>query len=601
MSQLHALPETRTSEAATNAAAATTAAPAISPAPVATATGGERPRLADGIELIGEYEDSGFKEAPSLARRADGQVIQLSRMLYAVAQQADGSRTIDEIAAAAGEAVGRHLSAANVEFLVTRKLRPLGVLAGADGRSPELKRNDPMTALRFRAALVPDGVVHTITTLFRPLYFPVVVLAVLAALAGVDAYVFFVHGLAQGVRGLLTQPAYLMVMFGMVVASAAFHECGHATACRYGGAKPGVMGAGLYFVWPAFYTDVTDAYRLGKGGRLRTDLGGIYFNIIFSVGTFAAYLLTHAEPLLVIIALQHLEMAHQFLPSLRLDGYYVVADLTGVPDLFGRIKPVLRSVLPGHAADPRVTELKTWVRAAVTLWVFITVPAIILLYGLLLINIPRMFATAWSSAQHLVGAAAGEFAHGRVLPGVFDWIQVALLVLPIVGLVLTLATTGRQLAGRAWQRTEGHPVARGGLALAGLGAAALLLVILGPRGNYHPIRPTDRGTLAAGASELVAAPADVASGQTIGDAPAGDGTAAPAAGPPAGSSNPAPGTAPATANPQAAPAAGGSDAPPSGPQPAAAPIASPASSPAPSPVASPRPSPASSPAASPSP
>ena len=43
------------------------------------------------------------------------------------------------------------------------------------------------------------------------------------------------------------------------------------------------MGAGLYIVWPAFYTDVTDAYRLGRGGRLRTDLGGIYFNAIFAL------------------------------------------------------------------------------------------------------------------------------------------------------------------------------------------------------------------------------------------------------------------------------------------------------------------------------
>ena len=44
------------------------------------------------------------------------------------------------------------------------------------------------------------------------------------------------------------------------------------------------MGAGLYLVWPAFYTDVTDSYRLGRGGRLRTDLGGLYFNAIVAVG-----------------------------------------------------------------------------------------------------------------------------------------------------------------------------------------------------------------------------------------------------------------------------------------------------------------------------
>jgi putative peptide zinc metalloprotease protein len=35
------------------------------------------PRLCEGIELVGEYQDSGFKQPPYIVRRADGQVIQL--------------------------------------------------------------------------------------------------------------------------------------------------------------------------------------------------------------------------------------------------------------------------------------------------------------------------------------------------------------------------------------------------------------------------------------------------------------------------------------------------------------------------------------------
>jgi hypothetical protein len=58
------------------------------------------------------------------------------------------------------------------------------------------------------------------------------------------------------------------------VASAAFHECGHATACRYGGARPGNIGVGSYLVWPSFFTNVTDSYRLDQAARIRTDLGG---------------------------------------------------------------------------------------------------------------------------------------------------------------------------------------------------------------------------------------------------------------------------------------------------------------------------------------
>src|SRR3712207_5893674 len=73
------------------------------------------PRLADGLQLIGEYKGSGFKEPPYLVRRADGQVIQLSRLLYLVAAQIDGRRSLEEIAARASIEFGRFVSAENVQ------------------------------------------------------------------------------------------------------------------------------------------------------------------------------------------------------------------------------------------------------------------------------------------------------------------------------------------------------------------------------------------------------------------------------------------------------------------------------------------------------
>src|SRR5438105_1268762 len=176
------------------------------------------------MELLGEYKDSGFKEPPFLARRADGQVLQLPRLLYLVAANSDGRRSYGQIAEVVTEQFGRGVSADNVQTLADNKLRPLGVLAAPDGSSLKL-------------------------------------------------------------------------------------------------ARPGVMGVGIYLVWPAFYTDVTDAYRLGKGGRLRTDLGGVYFNVLFILGTLGIYLLTRFEVLIAVVLLLQFEMLHQFLPFLRLDGY----------------------------------------------------------------------------------------------------------------------------------------------------------------------------------------------------------------------------------------------------------------------------------------
>jgi len=98
--------------------------------------GGRAPKLADGIDLIGEYKGSGFKEPPFIARRADGQVIQLPRLLYLIAEKADGQRPSSAIAEDVSRDFGRGVTAENVDFLVDKMLRPLGVLAAADGSSP---------------------------------------------------------------------------------------------------------------------------------------------------------------------------------------------------------------------------------------------------------------------------------------------------------------------------------------------------------------------------------------------------------------------------------------------------------------------------------
>src|SRR5215211_2302562 len=336
----------------------------------------DRPELAEGLDLIGEFEDSGFKQPQFIARRADGQVVQLTQLLYQISAQVDGRRDLGEIADRVSEESGRGVSADNVNFLIQKRLRPLGVLAARDGSSPRVQRSDPLLALKFRAALVPEWAVRAITTLFRPLFWPPVVVAMLVGLGVLDFWLFMVHGIAQSARDLTYNPVLMLMVFGLIALSAAFHECGHATACRYGGAKPGVMGAGIYIVWPAFYTDVTDAYRLNKVGRLRTDLGGIYFNAIFTLGTAGAYFLTGFEPLLLVMLVQQIEIVHQLLPFLRMDGYYILSDLTGVPDMFSRIKPTLRSLIPGRDNDARVDELKPWVRVAVTAYVLTLIPTL---------------------------------------------------------------------------------------------------------------------------------------------------------------------------------------------------------------------------------
>jgi putative peptide zinc metalloprotease protein len=93
-------------------------------------------RPAEGLRWLGEYQGSGFTEPRFLVRRGDGQVIQLSRLLYLVAAaiaggDAEGGWDADRVAARVRADLGRPVTADNVRHLVTGKLTPLGVVAVA--------------------------------------------------------------------------------------------------------------------------------------------------------------------------------------------------------------------------------------------------------------------------------------------------------------------------------------------------------------------------------------------------------------------------------------------------------------------------------------
>ena len=85
------------------------------------------PVRASGLELIGEIPGSGYRQPPALVRRADGQTIQLTRLLYLVLEAVDGERGQEEIAAVVGPALGRQVTSDNVRTLCDR-LRTLGAL-----------------------------------------------------------------------------------------------------------------------------------------------------------------------------------------------------------------------------------------------------------------------------------------------------------------------------------------------------------------------------------------------------------------------------------------------------------------------------------------
>ena len=370
----------------------------------------QAPRLAEGVELLGEYQDSGYTQPPSLVRRPDGQVIQMSPLLYRVACRIDGSRDPAAIAELVSGDLGRSLTADQVRHLITSKLLPLGIVADEGAPAVPPKAN-PLLALRARGTLLPERAANVAGALLRPLFRGPLVAAVVVSVLAVDWWLFAVHGLGGGMQQVLRDPVDLLIVLGLSLVSAVFHECGHAAGCRYGGARPGKIGVGIYMVWPAFFTNVTDSYRLSRAGRLRTDLGGLYFNVVFMLALAGIYAATSSEVLLLVIAFTHLEMLEQLMPFVRFDGYFILSDLIGVPDLFARVAPIVKSALSRGRRDPRVTGLRRRARIVVTTWVLCVIPLLTFGIGYLVLYLPAINRALWHSASlqaHLMTAAVAR-------------------------------------------------------------------------------------------------------------------------------------------------------------------------------------------------
>jgi len=409
------------------------------------------PRLADGVELLGAYKNSAYSKPPSLVRRADGQIIQMSPLLYQVACRMDGSRSADAIAALVSADLDRALDAEQVSYLIRAKLLPLGIVATA-GVPRALPKANPLFALRARFTLLPERIANLVGVLLRPLFRWPVIVAVVTSMLAVDYWLFFVHGLGAGIEQVLRDPVDLLVVLGLTLVSAVFHECGHAAGCHYGGARPGVIGVGIYLVWPSFFTNVTDSYRLGRVGRLRTDLGGLYFNLVFMLALAGIYVGTSAQILLLVIAVTHLEMLDQLLPIVRFDGYFILSDLIGVPDLFARVVPIVKSALPAGRPDPRVAGLRRSAHIVVTAWVLCVIPLLLFTIGYLLLHLPAFERALWHSGRvqaHLISAAAA--GHHYALTAI-DAVSIVLLTLPGIGSLYIATRLARQVAalGRRW-------------------------------------------------------------------------------------------------------------------------------------------------------
>jgi len=147
------------------------------------------------------------------------------------------------------------------------------------------------------------------------------------ALVGLVGYLHL--GLTVGANPTVLSAGQVAVAMGLFLATAIWHEFGHAAALAYHGYPPGGIGTGLLFVFPVLFADVTAVGVLPRSGRLRVDVAGLVFQcglggvlcwIDLGVATLAAWLALAA-------------VSWSLFPFVRSDGYWLICDLLGISEL----------------------------------------------------------------------------------------------------------------------------------------------------------------------------------------------------------------------------------------------------------------------------
>jgi putative peptide zinc metalloprotease protein len=472
----------------------------------------ERPKIAPGVRLAGQMRESAFKNPPWLIEREGAGYVQVTELLYRLAEQCDGNQSLSEIAAAVSEQTGRSVSADNVKVLVGTQLLAKGLVTTADGKVIGGAGARSLLSLSLRNKVIGPELLDGPASVLQWLFWPPVLIAIVALAIGSLGWLLLVHGLAAGGRQALYQPGLLLIALGLTALAAGFHELGHAAALRYGGGRPKGMGVGLYLVYPAFYTDVSDNYRLPRWSRVRTDLGGVLFHLVFVLGIIGLYVVTGWELVLVAVPLLLLDAFRQLMPFIRLDGYWTLADLTGVPDFLSYIGAFVKRFLPGHdpKAASKLPELKWWGTAAFAAYMLVALPVLAFSVFTMVRTAPTVLATGWDSATKQAGVLGQASQTGNALGMASAAVQLLILALPTVGLIYSLGRFGKRIVCAVWRWSSPTPARRVTGGLGTLGVICLVGYLWAPqlpfvgkpgpfygstRDSFAPIPEDVRGTL----------------------------------------------------------------------------------------------------------
>ena len=131
---------------------------------------------------------------------------------------------------------------------------------------------------------------------------------------------------------------FVLYALGMFVV--AVHEFAHAHACKHYGGRVPAMGFALVYLTPAFYTDTTEGAVKGtRYQRLIISLAGIWSELMLCAVATPIWwdtppdTLVHDGAYFIMMLTGLMSVVVNWNPLMKLDGYHMLCELIGIPDL----------------------------------------------------------------------------------------------------------------------------------------------------------------------------------------------------------------------------------------------------------------------------
>jgi putative peptide zinc metalloprotease protein len=258
-------------------------------------------------------------------------------------------------------------------------------------RKQELKARVMGLLLSIRIPLFdPDPWLERARPLIRLMYGPLGwglwgLLLLLAARAVMEQW----DRLFIQAAGMLA-PGNLLLLYGSFLLAKIIHELGHATACKYFGGEVHELGVMLVVFTPMPYVDATASWGFPMRWQ-RVLVGAAGMLAEFAVGAVAALVwaasapgTVHAVAYNVLFVTTVSTLLFNINPLLRFDGYYMLSDWLGIPNLYQRSREQLRHMAESALFGVRVA--RTWVHAPLEGGLVATYGILSLLYWVLVIS-----------------------------------------------------------------------------------------------------------------------------------------------------------------------------------------------------------------------